>query len=128
MPACGTKSVQPWDSRRWTPTTAQHLDGTTSCVGVQTPTPAGVQHGITICATPAARQPEKYAMHKKTPLTDVQTLRARARANIDDGAVTTGYTADRATVLRLLDEPLATEVLCVLRYRRHYFMARGIHS
>jgi bacterioferritin len=67
-------------------------------------------------------------MQEKTPLTDVQTLRARARANIDDGAVTTGYSADRATVLRLLDESLATELVCVLRYRRHYFMARGIHS
>jgi len=67
-------------------------------------------------------------MHKKSPLTDVQTLRARARANIDKGAVTTGYSADRATVLRLLDESLATELVCVLRYRRHHFMARGIHS
>ena len=67
-------------------------------------------------------------MHKKSPLTDVQTLRARARANIDEGAVTTGYSADRATVLRLLDESLATELVCVLRYRRHHFMARGIHS
>jgi bacterioferritin len=67
-------------------------------------------------------------MHKKSPLTDVQTLRARARANIDEGAVTTGYSADRAAVLRLLDESLATELVCVLRYRRHHFMARGIHS
>lgn len=67
-------------------------------------------------------------MHKKTPLTDVPTLRARARANIDDGAVTSGYSADRATVLRLLDESLATELVCVLRYRRHHSMARGIHS
>ena len=67
-------------------------------------------------------------MHSKPPLTDVQTLRARARANIDAGAVTAGYSADRATVLRLLDESLATELVCVLRYRRHHFMARGIHS
>ena len=67
-------------------------------------------------------------MHSKSPLTDVQTLRARARANIDAGAVTAGYSADRATVLRLLDESLATELICVLRYRRHHFMARGIHS
>jgi bacterioferritin len=67
-------------------------------------------------------------MHKKSPLTDVETLRKRARANIDEGAVTTGYTADRATVLQLLSESLATELVCVLRYRRHHFMARGIHS
>ncbi len=67
-------------------------------------------------------------MHKESPLTDLKTLRARARENIEDGAVTTGYLADRATVLRLLDESLATEIVCVLRYRRHHFMARGIHS
>ena len=47
-------------------------------------------------------------MHKEFPLTDVQTLRARARANTEEGAVTTGYAADRATVLRLLEKSLAT--------------------
>jgi bacterioferritin len=67
-------------------------------------------------------------MNSKSALTDVKTLRSRARANIDEGAVTTGYAADRATVLRLLDESLATELICVLRYRRHHFMARGINS
>ena len=61
-------------------------------------------------------------------LTDVKTLRARARAHVDDGAVTAGYSADRTTVLKLLNDALATELICVLRYRRHYFMARGIHS
>ncbi|MGQ0697416.1 MAG: ferritin-like domain-containing protein [Panacagrimonas sp.] len=63
-----------------------------------------------------------------TPLTDVKTLRAQARKHIDEGAVTAGYSADRPTVLRLLNEALATEIVCVLRYRRHYFMARGIHA
>jgi len=67
-------------------------------------------------------------MHDKSLLTDVQTLRARARAHIDQGAVTAGYTADRTTVLKLLNDSLATELICVLRYRRHHFMARGIHS
>jgi bacterioferritin len=62
------------------------------------------------------------------PLTDVQTLRKQAREHIDEGAVTAGYTADRETVLKLLNEALATEIVCVLRYRRHYFMARGINS
>jgi bacterioferritin len=62
------------------------------------------------------------------PLTDVQTLRMQARQHIDEGAVTAGYTADRETVLKLLNEALATEIVCVLRYRRHYFMARGINS
>lgn len=61
-------------------------------------------------------------------LTDIQTLRRRARQNIEEGAVTTGYAADRKTVIRLLNEALATELVCVLRYKRHYFMAKGIHS
>jgi bacterioferritin len=65
---------------------------------------------------------------RRTDLTDVPTLRARARAHIDDGAVTAGYSADRAVVLKMLNDSLATELVCVLRYRRHHFMARGIHS
>ena len=67
-------------------------------------------------------------MHKNTFLTDVNVLRERARARLDDGAVTEGYSADRNSVLRLLNNSLATELICVLRYRRHHFMARGIHS
>ena len=59
-------------------------------------------------------------------LTDVQTLRDRARKSIDDGAVTESYTADRKEVVRLLNEALATEWVCVLRYYRHYFMASGM--
>lgn len=61
-------------------------------------------------------------------LTDVATLRAQARKHIEDGAVTAGYAADRPRVLELLNEALATEIVCVLRYRRHHFMARGIHA
>ncbi len=61
-------------------------------------------------------------------LSDIKTLRSLARKNIDAGAVTNGYAADRITVIRLLNEALATELVCVLRYKRHYFMARGIHS
>ncbi len=61
-------------------------------------------------------------------LTDVKTLRSQARKHIEAGAVTAGYSADRPAVLNLLNEALATEIVCVLRYRRHYFMARGIHS
>jgi bacterioferritin len=61
-------------------------------------------------------------------MTDVRTLRERARQHIDDGAVTEGYAADRETVLKLLNEALATEVVCNLRYRRHYFMASGPNS
>ena len=67
-------------------------------------------------------------MDMKNRLTDVQTLRKRARQHIDAGAVTQGYGADREAVLRLLNESLATELVCVLRYRRHHFMASGIQS
>ncbi len=59
-------------------------------------------------------------------MTDVKTLRERARKSIDDGAVTDSYTADRKQVVRLLNEALATEWVCVLRYYRHYFMASGM--
>src|SRR4051812_20630940 len=61
-------------------------------------------------------------------LTDVQELRRRARQHIEKGAVTEGYRADRETVIRILNEALATEIVCVLRYKRHYFMAEGIHA
>ena len=61
-------------------------------------------------------------------LSDIQTLRRRAREHIAQGAVTPGYHADRGTVLRLLNEALATEIVCTLRYKRHYFMAKGIHA
>lgn len=61
-------------------------------------------------------------------LTDVETLRERARKHVNDGAVTAGYGADREAVLRLLNDSLATELVCVLRYRRHHFMVRGIQS
>jgi bacterioferritin len=61
-------------------------------------------------------------------LTDIKTLRERARKHIEKGAVTEGYRADRETVIRLLNEGLATEIVCVLRYKLHYFMAQGIHS
>jgi len=61
-------------------------------------------------------------------LTDIKTLRERARKHIENGAVTEGYKADRKTAVKLLNEALATEIVCVLRYKRHYFMATGIHS
>jgi bacterioferritin len=61
-------------------------------------------------------------------LSDIQTLRKRAREHIAQGAVTPGYHADRTVALRLLNEALATEIVCTLRYKRHYFMAKGIHA
>jgi bacterioferritin len=61
-------------------------------------------------------------------LSDIPTLRKRARQHIEDGAVTATYSADRDTVLRLLNEALATELVCVLRYRRHFFTADGLEA
>ena len=61
-------------------------------------------------------------------LTDIKTLRERARQHIQNGAVTEGYSADRETVVKLLNEALATEIVCVLRYKRHHYMASGIHA
>ena len=63
-----------------------------------------------------------------TSLTDKATLRRRARQHVDEGAVTASYSADREQVLQMLNEVLATEIVCMLRYRRHHFMARGITS
>ncbi|HNP62083.1 MAG TPA: ferritin-like domain-containing protein [Nitrospirales bacterium] len=67
-------------------------------------------------------------MNDQPFLTDVKTLRKRAREHIEKGAVTQGYAADRDTVIKLLNEALATEIVCVLRYKRHYYMASGIHA
>lgn len=75
-------------------------------------------------------EPSSLKNVSKTPpsLTDMHTLRKRARQHIEGGAVTSGYAADRETVIKLLNEALATEIVCVLRYKRHYFMAAGIHA
>jgi len=67
-------------------------------------------------------------MAVKPFLTDISELRQRARRHIEEGAVTPGYKADRDVVVRILNEALATEIVCVLRYKRHYFMASGINA
>jgi bacterioferritin len=61
-------------------------------------------------------------------LTDIQTIRKRARKHIERGAVIEAYKLDPETSVKILNEALATEIVCVLRYRRHYFMASGIHA
>jgi bacterioferritin len=61
-------------------------------------------------------------------ISDITEIRRRARAHIEAGAVTGVYKADRQTVLRVLNEALATEIVCVLRYKRHYYMAQGFAS
>src|SRR5438045_2758419 len=69
------------------------------------------------------------AVNVKQPfLTALQSIRERARKHIEDGPVTGGYRADRDQVVKLLNDALATELVCVLRYKRHYFMAQGIRG
>jgi bacterioferritin len=65
---------------------------------------------------------------KQAFVSDITEIRRRARQHILDGAVTQAYRGDRETVIRVLNEAMATEIVCVLRYRRHYFMASGIHA
>lgn len=67
-------------------------------------------------------------MAEKTLSMDITGIRKRARQHLEQGAVTEGYKADRAMVIKLLNEALATEIICVLRYKRHYFMAAGINA
>ncbi|MEK7388843.1 MAG: ferritin-like domain-containing protein [Elusimicrobiota bacterium] len=68
------------------------------------------------------------AVNGKPFLSDIKTLRDRARLHIEKGAVTAGYKAERETVIKVLNEALATEIVCVLRYKRHQFMAHGIEA
>jgi bacterioferritin len=61
-------------------------------------------------------------------LSDIQEIRRRAREHVEKGAVTAAYKGDVETAIKLLNEALATEIVCTLRYRRHHYMASGIHS
>ena len=70
--------------------------------------------------------PQKSSKHPF--LSDIRELRARARRHIEKGAVTENYRADRDAVVQILNEALATEIVCVLRYKRHHFMASGINA
>jgi len=73
--------------------------------------------------------PDKTTAASATPfLTDVATLRERARKHLEEGAVTSNYGADPKVVIKVLNDALATEIVCVLRYKRHYFMAQGLSS
>src|SRR5215510_3557041 len=60
--------------------------------------------------------------------TDVKTLRDRARQELQEGAVTQDYALDKDQAIKILNEALATEIVCVLRYRFHYYMSSGIHK
>jgi bacterioferritin len=87
------------------------------------------------CGTAAAafvQEDESMATMQPNPkqpfLSDIQEIRRRAREHMEKGAVTEGYKADLETVLRVLNEALATEIVCVLRYKRHQFMAKGLNA
>ena len=67
-------------------------------------------------------------MNQGSFTSDIQAIRERARRHIEEGAVTPSYGADKEVVIRLLNEALATEIVCTLRYRRHYYTARGLTS
>jgi bacterioferritin len=67
-------------------------------------------------------------MRREQVVTDIKTRRSRAQENIEDGAITGGYTADRQAIIGMLNEALATELVCVLRYDRHHFMASGLNA
>ncbi|HEY9546800.1 MAG TPA: ferritin-like domain-containing protein [Solimonas sp.] len=67
-------------------------------------------------------------MGAKPFVTDIENIRRRARQHIEKGAITEGYKADRKTVIKILNEALATEIVCVLRYKYHYFKASGINA
>jgi bacterioferritin len=75
---------------------------------------------------PVLSPPSRHLRGGVPALSDTATLRARARASLADGAVTVGYGADRPAVIELLNRSLATELVCVLRYKRHAFTAKGL--
>lgn len=79
--------------------------------GIAAPPPLEIGNGVTHAFRP-----------------DVGALRHRAAQDLREGAVTPGYVADRTMVLELLSTALATELVCVLRYKRHQFLAQGIHA
>ena len=73
--------------------------------------------------------PQSPQSDKRGPfVSDIEEIRRRARQHIENGAVTDAYQADRETVIRVLNEALATEIVCVLRYKHHHYMAAGIHA
>jgi bacterioferritin len=67
-------------------------------------------------------------MSKGIFISNLEEIRKRAREHMQNGAVTDGYRANREAVIKILNEALATEIVCVLRYKRHFFMAQGIDA
>src|SRR3982751_6545950 len=79
-------------------------------------------------SSPNTPSKNKQEQNDRPFLSDIQELRRRAREHMDMGAVTSAYKADREKVIKILNEVLATEIVCVLRYKRHHYMAAGIHA
>lgn len=77
-------------------------------------------------ANPMAQPPAETT--KQPFLADMKAIRDRARQHMDDGAVTAGYGKDLQQAFAVLNSALATELVCVLRYKRHSFMAAGIYA
>jgi bacterioferritin len=75
-----------------------------------------------------SNEPAKSVPRVAPGISDVATLRQRARAHIEDGAVTSSYPKDREMIIQLLNQALATELVCVLRYKRHYYVTKGIRA
>jgi len=71
---------------------------------------------------------ESHSRKQATFISDIKAIRKRARQHIEKGAVTNNYKGNRAVVIKILNEALATEIVCVLRYKRHHYTAKGIHS
>jgi bacterioferritin len=90
---------------------------------------AAAQSLSSLCCTVVASLSETIMLNKSTTTTtETKVLRRDASQHLEQGAVTTDYEGDRADVIRQLNQALATELVCLLRYRRDHFMARGIHS
>jgi len=83
-----------------------------------------------VAAHTAPRKDERDAgkLTRSGFIENIDAIRKRAREHIGDGAVTDAYKADRSAVISLLNDALATELVCVLRYKRHYFMASGLNA
>ncbi|MCD6674613.1 MAG: bacterioferritin [Burkholderiaceae bacterium] len=85
-------------------------------------------HKSTARSSSATGSPPASSGSSSPFVQDVEALRRRARENMECGAITQSYGADRQAVVEVLNAALATEIVCVLRYKRHYFMAQGIAS
>ena len=79
-------------------------------------------------AAPNTQDKQREQERKSAFISDIKTIRERARQQIEKGAVTPSYGSGAEALCELLNEALATEIVCVLRYKRHYYMAEGVHS